>query len=213
MHNMKDMLKKIWRKPYQWRLRARLRNHDFSLISCNCIGGVLAHDLGEQFRSPTVNLTVKDYLNFVTNLRYYLQLTPKDGGMHERFGYPICELEDLKLAGVHYHSAQEMISAWEKRKKRINWNNIFIMATDEYIRTEEQLETFSKLPYPKVLYVSKPDVKYDFQVYIPGFEKEPCVGDILRYGSITGARMFEKYFDCVKWLNENHQIQEIRSRI
>ena len=79
------------------------------------------------------------------------------------------------------------------------------MATDEYIRNEEQLEAFSKLPYPKVLYVSKPDVKYDFQVYIPGFEKETCVGDILRYNDITGARMFEKYFDCVKWLNENHR--------
>lgn len=36
--------------------RNRLINQDFSLLCNNCNGGVICHDLGLQFRSPTVNL-------------------------------------------------------------------------------------------------------------------------------------------------------------
>ena len=96
-----------------------------------------------------------------------------------------------------------MISAWEKRKTRINWNNIVIMATDEYVKTQEQLDEFDKLPYPKVLFTKEKNTTYDFQIYIPGAEDEESVGDVLRYTGILGIRKFEKYFDCVKWLNDS----------
>ncbi len=201
--SLKKIAKEIWRKPYQMHLRRKLKVHDFCLISCNCIGAVLSHDLGEQFRSPTVNLTVKPFLPFIQNLEYHMSISPVYIGQHEKQGYPICKLGDITINGVHYHEPNEMIATWEKRKKRIDQKRIFVIATDEYIRTEEELEQFARLPYPKVLFTSKPTCRYDFEAYIPGFETEACVGDILRYEGIFGARKFEKYFDCVKWLNEN----------
>ena len=36
--------------------RRKLQNHDFSILCNRCIGGVVSHAVGEQFRSPTVNL-------------------------------------------------------------------------------------------------------------------------------------------------------------
>lgn len=38
------------------RLRKELQNHDFTIICNNCTGGIISHDLGCEFKSPTVNL-------------------------------------------------------------------------------------------------------------------------------------------------------------
>lgn len=38
--------------------RSKLKNHDFTIISNTCVGGVITHYVGEQFRSPTVNLII-----------------------------------------------------------------------------------------------------------------------------------------------------------
>ena len=210
---VKNLMKKIWRKPYQLYLRSQLENHEFSIISSNCIGGILSHDLGEQFRSPTINLTIREYLEFVKNLPYYISLTPTNEGYDKHGGYPICKLDNVHICGVHYDSHDEMILNWEKRKKRINWNNIFLITTDEYVNTTEDLKQFSKLPYAKVLFTKDNNIMYDFQVHIPGFEDQECVGDVLRYADIFGTRKFEKYFDCVKWLNSNMTRKSIQKLV
>ena len=51
------------------RNRARFHNPDVSILSMNCIGGVLAHDLGIRFNSPTVNLYMRaeDFIRFCEN--------------------------------------------------------------------------------------------------------------------------------------------------
>ncbi len=55
--------------------RKRLKNKNFTVLSNNCVGGVILHELGERFNSPTVNLFFKaeDYLKFLENLDYYLK--------------------------------------------------------------------------------------------------------------------------------------------
>ena len=37
-------------------MRSRLKNTSMTFLAPSCIGGILFHDLGLQFRSPTVNL-------------------------------------------------------------------------------------------------------------------------------------------------------------
>lgn len=77
---IKDVIKTIWRFPFQRLYRLKLSNQRFSLISCNCIGGALSNDLGQQFRSPTVNLIIPEYLKFAGNLKYYLNIPIVHGG-------------------------------------------------------------------------------------------------------------------------------------
>jgi uncharacterized protein (DUF1919 family) len=36
--------------------RSRLTNKEVTIFSSNCIGGVIYHDLGLRFMSPTINL-------------------------------------------------------------------------------------------------------------------------------------------------------------
>ena len=53
--------------------RRNLLNRNFSLISANCTGGIISHDLGLQFLSPTVNLFMngKDFVKFCSDLKHY----------------------------------------------------------------------------------------------------------------------------------------------
>lgn len=54
--------------------RLRLKNKEFSLISSNCNGGMILHDLGLRFNSPFVNLWISpsDFIKMLGRLNYYM---------------------------------------------------------------------------------------------------------------------------------------------
>lgn len=83
------------RKRYMKKRIVRLKNKDFSLISNNCNGGVLLHDLGLRFNSPFVNLAIyaEDYVKYLENFDYYNSLEIKfvdNPGLH-----PVGVLDDV----------------------------------------------------------------------------------------------------------------------
>ena len=57
--------------------KKRLANRNFTILCNNCVGGVILHELGERFNSPTVNLFfgAEDYIKFLEKLDYYLSQT------------------------------------------------------------------------------------------------------------------------------------------
>ena len=54
--NIKEQIKNSLDHIYVFINRLRLKNHGFSLFANDCIGGVMTHNVGEPFNSPTVNL-------------------------------------------------------------------------------------------------------------------------------------------------------------
>ena len=56
------------------RMRNRLENKNPTLLCPNCLGGILCHDLGIKFYSPTINLmmTQTDFVKFVLNLENFV---------------------------------------------------------------------------------------------------------------------------------------------
>ena len=60
--------------------------------------------------------------------------------------FPICSCGDIKLFFNHYDDFESAREYWEKRKVRINWENILVMM---YSDKPEILEQFTKLPYKK----------------------------------------------------------------
>ncbi len=185
---MKRLLDKvqhlIWKHQHhqlQKKLRARFASPPPTILSCNCLGGVLYHDLGLQFTSPTINLYMNnpDFIRFLENLEHYLTLPiiPYNGQIERN--YPIGQLGDLTLFLVHYPTVEEANDKWQQRKARMDRENIFILATDRDGFTPELLQRFNNLPYPhKKLfthqYINNPDC-----VYIRGFEKEGAVGSLI----------------------------------
>ena len=82
---------------------------DITLLSQNCIGGVMYHDCEAKFLSPMVNLYMmpSDFLKFVNNFEYYLSEAPVvcDGEK-----YPIGTFSDgLKINFMHYDSKEEAL--------------------------------------------------------------------------------------------------------
>ena len=186
-------------------MRERLTNHDFSIISSNCIGGILSHDLKQRFNSPTINMFFEaaDFVKFCSNIPYYVSLIPTDDvELTKERGYPVCNLDDIKIYCVHYQSGDQVREKWIERSKRINYDNLFIIMTDRNGLTEELISEVSKLPYPKVVFSAKP-YPYDFVVQVKEFEKQSQVGQLHFYADYHGNRYYEKSFDLIAWLNHS----------
>lgn len=200
MLKLKKIIKEIWRYPLCLYMRTKLKNQTFSIISSNCIGGILSHDLGQQFRSPTINLTVDNFSLFIKDLKSYLDMPLEDAGTNNR-NEPVGKLGSVVITGVHYKDFQSLKNAWERRCMRINFDNIYIIATDLELKPFEY-SCFDKLPYPKVCFTSQKKPDYEWMCFCPEFAGRPHVGDTLRYTNILGVRIFEKNFNCVQWLNK-----------
>lgn len=194
----------IVRKIINLRNQLHLKNKTFTLFSSNCNGGCICHDLGLQFRSPFINLylNAEDYIKFLKNPEFYLE-APLEFTDNGEKPYPVGVLKDITLHFMHYHSPEDAEEAWNRRKKRIDWNNLFILWADKDGCTEELLQHFDALPYRnKAVFTHKPMPHIRSAVYIPGFEKDGEVGNCDAFiNNFSGKKYFD-YFDYVKWFNE-----------
>lgn len=193
--------------------KKKLKNNDWSLICNNCIGGLVTHDFGQQFRSPTVNLFFPGFtfFDFIEHLDYYLQCPVKNGGMNENPHYPIGILTgdetrpDIPVHFMHYNCFETAQKKWEERKNRINRDNIFVVWTFAFgDYTEEDYQRFNLLPVEKKIgFVNQKDLcdKYDSLYYIKGFDNEKSLGNILQFSNLLGNRYYDQ-FDFAKWFNE-----------
>lgn len=140
------------RRKWLSKLRKRNKNYDFSLITNNCIGGIIYHDLGLQFRSPTINLTVQNFPLFVEHFKHYMSCelieTVSD------FSFPTGQLcsdlyPPITICFNHYKSFEEEKSKWNERKGRINYDNLFFLMECYNNYYPDEFEAYKKLPYSK----------------------------------------------------------------
>lgn len=207
---------KVLRKLQSAIYRLRNRNRDFTLITQNCIGGVIYNILGLQFSTPTINMFIPgdSFVRLVKDLPHYLSVTPTV--VHENYQdpidpsicYPVIALEDVQLHCLHSHSAQEAIADWERRKQRVNLENIFVIGNTWNFRgCEDQIGELADCGYPTVIFTNDQQYSGDsFIVLKEDFWKLDARG-ILRPNItdfIPGShkRYFEERFDFVKWLNK-----------
>ena len=157
---------------------------DLTIISNTCIGGRLYHDYHQKFLSPTIDFYMEpdSFVNFCLNLEYYLNCDIKplpDYKIDYLNKFLFCDIGGLIAAFGHSNDSYEkIINKWNERKKRVNYNNIVVIATDRNVFQEpftrcsyETVKEFGKIPYKKVLF-STVDYKYDYVIYLPSFKDE-----------------------------------------
>ena len=186
--------------------RKRLINRNISLIASDCIGGVMAHELGLRYNSPTINLLfmAEDYIKFISNPKRYLDCNMRLITSDE-YNYPLVELNDIKLHLVHYSTIEEAQVAWDRRKKRINWENMYYIMTDRNNCSEGVIQEFDSLPYKnKVIFVHKKEweERYKAAYFVKGFEKDKEVGTMTAFTSVISIIRNYDQFDYVNWINE-----------
>ncbi|KQL42432.1 hypothetical protein AN960_00250 [Bacillus sp. FJAT-25509] len=181
--------------------RKKLKNHDFSIISNNCTGSLITHDLGKRFLTPTVNLflSTRDFIKFIENIDFYLQQKIEEI-FKEGINYPIGKLGDIELHFMHFETIIEAKEKWYERSKRINYENLYIIMVDGDGCSDEIIQRFEKLPFKKVFLTNKNYKQYNSSFYIKGFEKKPNITDLSLYKNIFGQKFYDN-FDYVKWLN------------
>ena len=187
--------------------RKTLKNHSFSIIASNCLGAFITHDLQQEFRSPFVNLYLlpKDFIKFCKNINYYLSKELTFINLPE-FNFPIGKLDDITIYFMHYKNEQDAKECWEKRAKRINFDNLFFIFTDRDGCTYEDLKDFDSLPYKnKVVFTNKKYKELKSSFYIKGFEKEESIGQLHFFTTkILGKKGYDQ-FNYVRWLNKGFQ--------
>lgn len=184
--------------------RKRLKNENFSLITPNCLAGIIYHNLRQAFRTPTINLrigTAYDYYNFCANLKHYLSLEiTEEHNSTEPF--PVGLLGEIRLYFNHYKTFEEAVKKWEERKKRLDLDNLYIITQDWVSETKrltrEEVDAWGKVKCKKlIMFTQVPYNDIPYTQYI-GTKK---MRNLLITNKITGLRGYETTFDYVKWLN------------
>ncbi len=202
---------KCYRNSYCSIKRKRLKNLNFSLISNNCIGGVIYHDLGQQFKSPTINLLIKpdDYLVFLENLEESLSTDIiEDVDSQESYPVGIIRLKcgkDVFVHFMHYDSFDNAYKKWIERVKRVDFDNLYILFEMGFSTSEEYIRNFLSLPFKhKAAIVNKKNLKNEPCLHFLDIYNDDYVnGKILfhRSGLLTYKRYLDQ-FDYVEWINK-----------
>lgn len=182
--------------------RKKLKNNDFTILSQNCIGSIMYHDLGQKFCSPTINMLFKpnEFIKFLNNLDDYLKYDIVF--INTNKPYPVGVLKDITIQFVHYNSEEEVKDSWNRRKKRINWNNLFVICCDEGL-TDNDIIGFDELPYKnKIIFLSRPHENVRSGIYCRDF-KDKTDARLLNYSNPFGKRYYQRYVDYIEFLNEN----------
>lgn len=198
-----DALRKTFIRPlgeriHNARLRKRLRNDHFTILSPNCIAGTMYRKLGKEFLTPTINLwmTQGDFIKFAVNLRDYVamrlvfQQTDKS--------YPVAMLGDIQINFLHYKTEAE--AAWERRKKRINYDNLYILMYYREGYTLDQIREIEKAKCKNLVVLTATPLPLEYACCIKPRLHRPN-GDSFLDDNIWGTRTFEKQWDFVEWIN------------
>jgi uncharacterized protein (DUF1919 family) len=191
-------------------LKKQLKNTDFSIIASNCVGTRMYLETGIPYTSPFVGLYIfaPDYIKLLKSLKHYLsqplEFTDKSKYQNQCMpaknghSYPIGLLGgEIELHFLHYKSEADALIKWNRRLKRINWDNLFITCTDRDLFTDELLKEYNSLPFEhKVCFTAKNNPGINSSVWIREDQNQTSIRDLF-----TDYRTLKKNFDYVKWLN------------
>lgn len=182
---------------------SRLKENIPTIFASNCWGGSTYHNLGLPFNSPTVNLFFgdSDYIKFLKDPRHYIDfpLSLESTGYNSvsKFDYPIIRCDDIILNFNHYNSFDCAKDSWERRSKRINWNNIFVMM---FTQSPSIAAEFADLPYEKkVCFVPFPTNEKSL-LYVEYLPKIPNIE--FWQVNLLLARGDNLYYDVFDLLND-----------
>lgn len=182
----------------------KINNTDFTIISNNCWAGYVYRFFGLKYLTPTIGLYFfsEDYLKFISNLKFYISLELKQVNLSEskykdfliskkQQDVPIGKLDDIEIIFLHYKTFEDAKNKWERRKSRINLNNIIIKFSEMNSCSRNHLERFiNSIKVKTVLFVKKENLDIPSSIFAPS----------LSYNDDTTS--WNKYLDIINVINE-----------
>ena len=179
---IKSVLNKIISAVRRAFLKNVIKNRNFSIISNNCWAGRAYQYLDMPYLSPTAGLYffAPDYIKFVSDLKRYLNtplrfINPEESKYYEEIkkrnqtDKPIGILDDVEIVFLHYKTKEEAEEKWNRRKGRVNFDNIIIKFSRMNLCTDKEIEEFCKIPFDnKFVFNTQKQVKYSSEIYWKG---------------------------------------------
>lgn len=166
----------------------KLKESNVSILSNNCLGGLIYKQLGLKITSPTVSMFCrgKGYLDFLERYEYYLNCEMKKLDK-ENFTDDMTNPRTFYLKGIlgddivwvfnHSQNADETIALWNRRKLRFNYSNVAALMT---IQNDEEAFRFEELRIEKRLGIYYKQLNLEHVIYVP--EWIDNYNEISRYG-------------------------------
>lgn len=204
---LKKELLKIYKLTVGKINNKRVKNKSISIICNNCWGGIFYRNSNIPYLSPTVGLffMADDYIKFIYDLKKYIEtelefISVEDSKYKNylkklNYNSPIGKLNDVEIMFLHYSSESEAKEKWDRRKARINWDNIVYKFSDQNMCTYEDLEKFQLFKAKnKICFTTR---EYDGldTIQIKKYQNAECVGDDIK--------SYKKYFNFYDYINKN----------
>lgn len=171
--------KKIFYGIRRFFVKKSIKNKNFSVISNNCWAGRVYQYLDMPYLSPTAGLYffAPDYIKFVSDLRRYLAtelrfIEPEESKYYEEIkkrnqtDKPIGILDDVEIVFLHYKTKEEAAEKWNRRKERVNFDNIILKFSRMDLCTEKEIEKFDSIPLKnKFVLNNRLPLKYKSEIY------------------------------------------------
>ena len=206
----KRKLNEFFSKEVNKRNRERLNSEPFTLLTNNCIGGIVYHDLGMRFDSPTINLYFKDqdFIEFISNFEFYKKAELiEDLSEHDELNFPVGILKgdlihrDIHIYFQHYKTFKEAAQKWIERSLRTQSKILVIF---ELYNNKIDCEAWNKIKYKKKCLMHKKIIGLNDAIELQCYKNhENEKARILKYDGFTGHRFLEKEFDYVTFINES----------
>jgi len=218
MADIVSKVKKVWMDSFVFRIiqkridhyfQKNLINDNFTILSPNCIGGCIYHRLGKKFLSPTINMWLlqPDFITFLLHLDDYIDQPLRFVESDEKT--PVAKIGDrtekLPEITLHFNHAKSSIEAeelWNRRKIRINKENLYVILYNLDGVTEEQIHLLDNYPCKnKIVLTQKvlPNIPWSKYIKRPNYGQFP---DAYLCKDIFGIRYIEKKWDFVEFLNQ-----------
>lgn len=187
----------------------KLKNKNITIISNNCYAGLKYENIGLPFLSPTIGLYffAEDYIKFISNLKHYiLECNLKiiktseskyydylvEKGQQEKI---VGRLDDVEIVFLHYDNENDVIEKWNKRCKRINWDNIIYKFNDQNLCDYKHLEAFHNLKLDnKICFTAKKYSEFPEFIQIKKYKNKSYVKDDVFFNN--------KYLNFIDYANK-----------
>lgn len=160
----------------------RLKQEKVSILSNYCLGGLVYKELGLKMLSPTINMICNgaDFFKFLSNYKFYLnkKMEALDNGFKNNKSYTPHDMLRFAPKGiidgeivwnfVHNSRVDEEIELWNKRRLRVNYENIAVVMI---IQNEEEIVLFDKLQFSKKIGIYYKEIEgIDGIINVPGWD-------------------------------------------
>lgn len=180
-----------------------IKNSRLSIIASSCWGGIVYHYLGLPFLSPFINVSIDeaDFLKLMSDFKSYMEMEPEFQGwrsnIQEGKVFPYFNLGDITILFPHDDDPDVVLANWNRRKERINYDNLFFMMGT---REKENLRKFEmQPPIHKCCFTSFPtDSSVGCYLSMASYALRQSVEGIAHFvllGNVHGYNLFDILVD------------------